>query len=243
MRVTGSRELKPHKKLMRLPFDGKSLRDNENASLQHAVELMKSAREGAGRDADIYIECAERLSPRTFEKVEGLFKPYNPAWFEEPIPFENPKEMIRLQRNVSTPIATGERLLSRWEFRELLEGGGCKIIQPDLMHAGGITEVYKIAAMAETYYISVAPHNPGGPICNLAAMHLAAAIPNFLVLEQMENERQLRDEISTEPVLYEDGFFVVPDGPGLGTDLDLDLLKEHSYKPQPTSGTPDTIWR
>ena len=99
--------------------------------------------------------------------------------------------MAQLQRDIRTPIATGERLLSRFEYRELLENGGCRIIQPDLMHAGGFTEIRKIAALADMYSIPVAPHNPGGPICTAAAMHLAAAIPNFLILEQMSYQDAL----------------------------------------------------
>ena len=145
--------------------------------------------------------------------------------------------MISLQREMPVPIATGERLLSRWEYRELLEGGGCAIIQPDLMHAAGITEVSKIATVADTYYIPVAPHNPGWPICNLAAMHLAASIPNFLILEQMEGERALRDALCTDPVAYHDGYFDLPTKPGLGTDLKLDVLEERAFRPQPCRGS------
>ena len=151
--------------------------------------------------------------------------------------------MVRLQREISVPIATGERLLSRWEYRELPEGGGCKVVQPDLMHPAGITEVRKIAALADTYYVPVAPHNPGGPICTLAAMHLAAAIPNFFILEQMEDERPLRDALCTEPVRYAEGYFELPTGPGLGTDLDLEALKDHPFKPQPVAGSSELLWR
>jgi galactonate dehydratase len=141
------------------------------------------------------------------------------------------------------PIATGERLLSRWQFQELINGGGCKVIQPDLMHAAGITEVRKIAAMADTAYIPVAPHNPGGPICMLAAVHLAAAIPNFLTLEQMEEERPLRDELCTKPLRYADGFVDLPTGPGLGTDLKLELLANRPSKPQPMRQSAESLWR
>jgi galactonate dehydratase len=151
--------------------------------------------------------------------------------------------MVALQREMPVPIATGERLLSRWEFRELIEAGGCKIIQPDVMHGAGITEMRKIANMADTYYIPVAPHNPGGPICNLAAMHVAAAIPNFHILEQMENERALRDELCTDPVRTVEGCFELSDKPGLGTDLYLDVLKDRSFRPQPSAGSSESLWR
>jgi galactonate dehydratase len=111
------------------------------------------------------------------------------------------------------------------------------------MHAAGITEVRKIAALADTYYVPVAPHNPGGPICTLAAMHLAAAIPNFFILEQMEDERPLRDALSTEPVRYADGFFELPTGPGLGTDLNLEALRDRPFKAQPVAGSSESLWR
>jgi len=204
---------------------------------------MAAAREGAGEDAEIFVECGERLSPRTAVLAAHAFAPYRPGWFEEPIPFENAKAMAQLAREMPVPIATGERLLSRWEYRELLESGGCKVIQTDLMHAAGITEVRKIATLADTYYLPVAPHNPAGPICTLAAMHLAAAIPNFLILEQMEGERPLRDAVCTEPVRYENGFFHLPTTPGIGTDLNLDALATHAFRPQPMARSSESLWR
>ena len=224
-------------------FDRERLRENEAREIARAAGLMAAAREGAGPDVEIFVECAERLSPRTAVLAARAFAPHRPGWFEEPIPFETARAMVQLQRELPVPIATGERLLSRWEFRELLEGGGCKVIQPDLMHAAGITEVRKIAALADTYYIPVAPHNPGGPICMLAAMHLSAAIPNFLILEQMEDERPLRDQLCTEPVRYADGSFALPTGPGLGTDLNLDVLAERSSRSQPVAGSSESLWR
>ena len=225
------------------PFNTKRLRENEARAIAHAAELMAAAREGAGPEVEIFVECGERLSPRTAVMAAQAFMPSRPGWFEEPIPFENAKAMVRLQQQMPVPIATGERLLSRWEYRELLEGGGCKIIQPDVMHAAGLTEVRKIATMADTYYIPVAPHNPGGPICTLAAMHLAAAIPNFYILEQMEDERRLRDELCTNPVRFRDGCFELPTTPGLGTDLRLEALKERPFQPQPISGSTESLWR
>jgi galactonate dehydratase len=151
--------------------------------------------------------------------------------------------MVRLCREMPVPLATGERLLTRWDYRELLQEGGCHVAQPDVMHCAGLTECKRIAALADMHYIPIAPHNPGGPICTLAAMHLAAAIPNFLVLEQMEEERALRDELCTEPVRFVDGHFELPTGPGLGTDLNLDALAERGAQPQPVSGSYESHWR
>ena len=225
------------------PFDPQALRDNEARTLAQAAEMMAAARAGAGPEAEIFVECAEHLSPRTALLAARAMLPARPGWFEEPIPFENAAAMVALQRELPVPIATGERLLSRWEARPLLEAGGCQVLQPDVMHAGGLTECKRIAALADTYYISIAPHNPGGPICNLAAMHLAAAIPNFLILEEMESERQLRDAVCTEPVRYAAGHFELPSAPGLGTDLNLEALAEHRFRPQPVSGSSEGLWR
>jgi galactonate dehydratase len=195
---------------------------------------------------DIFVECGEKLSLRTAPLVAQAFLPYRPGWFEEPIPCENAKAMVELQRILPVSIATGERLVTRWEYRELLEGQGCRIIQPDLTHCSGITEVKRICAMADTYYISVAPHNSAGPIGTLAALHLAAAIPNFYILEQMEEERSMRDSICTEPLRFENGSFALPTGPGLGTDLKLDVLaasQDRQARATPLRTGSERIWR
>jgi galactonate dehydratase len=224
------------------PLTREALKADEAGAIARAAEKMAAAREGAGPNVDIFIECSELLSPRTAVMLDRALQPYRPGWFEEPIPFENAAVMVRLQREIATPIATGERLLSRYEFRELLEGGGCKIVQPDLMHAGGITEVRRIASFADTYCVPVAPHNPGGPICTMASMHLAAAIPNFYVLEQMEPQREFRDRASKPAIVFENGHFVLPEAPGWGLELDLDLLKDKPFRPQPRSERGGALW-
>jgi galactonate dehydratase len=224
-----------------LTFDG--LRANEARELRLATELMAAAREGAGPDTEIFIECSESLSPRLAVRLDEAFAPYRPGWFEEPMPFENARAMAQLQRDIRTPIATGERLLSRFEYREIIEQGGCRIIQPDMMHAGGFTEIRKICALADTYYITVAPHNPGGPICTMAAMHLAAAIPNFFVLEQMEPQRATRDRASRPAVVFEDGHFLLPAAPGLGIEPDLAVLESFAFQPQPRAERSGSLYK
>ena len=226
-----------------IPYRAEELHTNEAATIARGARLMAAAREEVGDEIEIYIECAEYLSPRTARMAAEALRPYRPAWFEEPIPFENHAEMGRLRDQLPVPIATGERLLSRWDFASLFANGGCDVVQPDVMHCGGLTEAKRIAELAEIHYVPVAPHNPGGPICTLASMHLAAAIPNFLVLEQMESERQMRDLISTRPIQMTNGCFELPDAPGLGTDLDLDVLKDHAFRPQPQQSATHTRWR
>src|SRR5579859_6226989 len=224
-------------------IDRRLLRESERAAMRRAENLLAGAREGAGDDCDIMIELAELLSPRTAVQLAEALAPYRPYWFEEPIPFENARAMATLQRDLAVPIATGERLLSRWEFRELLELQGCRIIQPDLMHAGGISEVKRIASMADTHYILVAPHNSGGPIVTLAAIHLAASIPNFLILEQMEVEQPLRAALCDTPPVIVDGHFLLPDKPGLGADIDVAAVQARAFQAQPISGSTESLWR
>jgi len=225
------------------PFSYEGLRDDEAGEIRRAAALIEAARDGLGPDGEIFIECSEFLSPRTAVMMDDALRPFRPGWFEEPIPFENAKAMAQLQRDLRTPIATGERLLSRFEYREILENAGCRIIQPDLMHAGGFTEIRKIAAFADMYSIPVAPHNPGGPICTAAAMHLAASIPNFLILEQMEPQRAFRDQASTIPIRFENGNFLLPEGPGLGIEPNLEALRDKPFRPQPPTERTGSLYR
>lgn len=204
---------------------------------------IRSSVAGAGTDSDIFIECSEFPSPRTLLRLEDALAPYRPGWFEEPIPFENAAVMAQMQSQLRTPIATGERLLSRYEFRELLEKGGRRIAQPDVMLCGGITEFKRIAAFADTYYIPIAPHNSGGAVAFAATMHLVAAIPNFYILEQTEDQRAVRDRASQTPFELRDGHFILSDRPGLGVDYDLDAMNNYPARPQLPRVRPGALWQ
>jgi len=224
------------------PFAFQALRNDFAGSISRTRELMAAAREGAGPEMEIYIECSELLSPRTAPAMLDALSPFRPGWIEEPFPFEGPHAIARLQAETSIPIAVGERLLSRYEFREILEKSGCRIVQPDIMHGGGFTELRRIAALAETYQVVVAPHNPGGPICTAASMHLAASIPNFLVLEQIEPDRDTRDALATRPIALSDGHVVLPQGPGLGVDLDISQLRTGTPPSPPPRERPGSLF-
>jgi galactonate dehydratase len=216
----------------------------EAAAIGRGAEMMAAAREAAGPEMDIAIECGEGFTPRTAVLAGQALAPYRPLWFEEPIGFENAKAMAQLKRELPVPIAAGERILSRYEFRELVELGAVDVYQPDLMHAGGITEVKKIASLVDTYYRPIAPHVPGGPVMFNMTLHLAAAIPNFLILEDMEHDRELRESIlTTPPPKREKGAVLLPEGPGLGVDLDVEKIKARPYQPQPQTGRSAQPWR
>jgi galactonate dehydratase len=226
------------------PFRGYAMRRSEYDTLMHETSLMEAARDGAGPSVDIFCDLGERLSVRTAVMAAKAFEPFRPTFFEEPLPYENVPAMVELKRQMPSciAIATGEHFSNRWEFRELVEGGGVDFLQPDICHGGGITELKRIAAFADMHFKLLAPHNSGGPISTLASMHLLAAIPNAYILEQMEDERELRDSISTKPVKFEDGCFVLPTEPGLGTDLNLDAVKERAFKPHPPRHNTVSHW-
>jgi galactonate dehydratase len=218
------------------PFPRRKGPGEETRVIAEGRERMAAVREAVGPGVDILIECGEQFTPRAALLAARAVEEFHPFWIEEPISRENPRALAELKRAFPVPIATGENLLSRWEFRELLDLQAADVIQPDLVHAGGLTEVRKIASLADMHYVPLAPHNSGGPIATLMSLHLMAAIPNFLILEQMEYERELRASVSTSPLTFEDGCFKLPTGPGWGTDIDLDALADYPYRPHPASG-------
>ena len=149
------------------------------------------------------------------------------AWLEEPILFDNADAMAEFARSVNVPVATGEQLYTRWEFRALLEQNAVGIIQPDICHAGGFSELHKLASMAETYYVTVSPHNSNGPISTIASLHLDMAINNCHMQELFLNSLDYYQEVLTNPLIVEDGYGAPPDGPGWGADLDDAVLAKY----------------
>ncbi|MDP6506952.1 MAG: galactonate dehydratase [Planctomycetota bacterium] len=190
--------------------------------MDHAVEIFAAMREEAGPDFDLAIDFHGAIPPAMAKQLIKAYEPYSPFFIEEPINCQNVDVMAELARSTHIPIATGERLFTKWAFREVLEKQAATVLQPDLCHAGGIMECRFIAAMAETYYGSVAPHNPLGPISLAAALQLAACTPNFLVQEQVS----LGDGYLTEPFAVKEGFIDLPTKPGLGIEIDEDAIQD-----------------
>ncbi len=186
-------------------------------------------REAAGEDCDIAIDFHGAISPATAKVLIKALEPHQPMFIEEPVQCQNVEAMTEIARGTHLPIATGERLFTKWAFREVLEKQAATILQPDLCHAGGITETRLIAGMAESYYAAIAPHNPLGPIALAAGLQLAASIPNFLCQEQVN----LGDGYLKAPFRVREGFVDRPLGPGLGVELDEDALADklgHHWK-------------
>jgi galactonate dehydratase len=190
--------------------------------IDKAVERFALLRETAGDDADIGIDFHGAISPPNAAILINALEPYQPFFIEEPVNCQQVDVMAELARKTHLPIATGERIFTKWGFREILEKGAATILQPDLCHAGGIFECRLIAGMAEAYYASIAPHNPLGPISLAAGIQLSASIPNFLCQEQVN----LGEGYLKKPFEVVDGHIPIPDGPGLGIELDEEALAD-----------------
>jgi galactonate dehydratase len=196
-----------------------------------AIALVEAVRDAIGPEADLFIEMHGRFTPSTAVRLAQALGPYEPAWIEEPVPPENLRALKKVAEQVRLPIATGERIHLRHEFRELFELQAADVIQPDPTMCGGISETRKLAAWAEAYYVLVAPHNVGGPVSTAASLHLAAAIPNFKVLEHFNDftEAYVKAAAPGNPEVV-DGYFALPSGTGLGAVLDEDLVREYPQR-------------
>jgi galactonate dehydratase len=199
------------------------------AEVHYAVEKFAELRHAAGDDADLAIDFHGAISPALAKVLIKALEPHNPMFIEEPINCQEHDVMAEIARGTHLPIATGERVFTKWGFREVLEKKAATILQPDLCHAGGITEVRLIAGLAEAYYATIAPHNPLGPISLAAGVQLAASIPNFLCQEQVS----LGEGYLKQPFVVRKGYLDLPTGPGLGIELDEDALADkigHDWK-------------
>jgi galactonate dehydratase len=192
------------------------------AAIQRAAEGFAASRQAAGPDCDLAAEFHGAIQPQTSKLLIKALEPYQPFFIEEPVQSQNVDVLADIARGTHLPIATGERIFTKWEFREILEKRAASILQPDVSHAGGITECRLIAGMAEAYYVPLAPHCPLGPIALAAGLQLAASIPNFLCQEQVG----LGEGYLKKPFEVEKGYVPIPTGPGLGVELDENAVAD-----------------
>lgn len=211
------------------PFGGEQVAKIER--IEHGIALVEAVREAVGSQIEIGIDIRARLNIWSARRVAHHLEAFNIAWMEEPILWDNPEALAQFARDVRVPIATGEQLYTRWGFRALLEQNAVGIIQPDICHAGGITELKKIASMAETYYVTLAPHNSNGPLSTIASLHLDMCIHNSLMQEIFLSSIALYNEVLTRPIAVIDGYCIPPEGPGWGVDLKSDVLAKYPPKP------------
>jgi galactonate dehydratase len=205
----------------------------EHERIAAFAERIGQLRAAVGPHVDIMVDDHGRGRSAAAIRLIRALEPYRLFFFEEATQPDDIESLVHVRAaNLTTDLATGERLYSKWEYLPLLERRLVDVIQPDLCHAGGITECKKIAALAEAYYVQVAPHNPQGPLSTAAAAHLAMAIPNFLILEYVRQE-PYRDQVLREAWTVEDGHLRVPDRPGLGVELDEEAIAANPYRPRP----------
>ncbi|MEM2904113.1 MAG: galactonate dehydratase [Candidatus Bathyarchaeia archaeon] len=210
------------------PFEVDQLSHSSSISdILDAVEKVRAVREAVGRDVEVLIEGHGKFNAHTAIKVGKKLERFDPYFFEEPVPQENVDAMAKVAAHLDLPIATGERVYTRNGFRDYLEKEAADIIQPDLTNTGGISEAKKIAAMAEGYYVPLAPHNPNGPVSTMASVHLAVAIPNFVILEYVANDVPWVGEITAEPIEVKNGHIELPMKPGLGIELNEEEVVKH----------------
>jgi galactonate dehydratase len=210
------------------PF-GAGLLQIDRAERLRSVGLVEAIRDAVGPEVEIMVEMHGRFAPATAVAVARDLARFEPFWIEEPVPPENLKALAKVAARVDVPVATGERIHTRYDFRELLELQAADILQPDIAHFGGISETRRLAATAETHYLHVAPHNVGGPVATAANLHLAACTPNFLVQEHFNDfaDSWVLDVAPGLPRVGHDGAFPLPSGPGLGVTVDWDAAAEH----------------
>jgi galactonate dehydratase len=196
------------------------------AHTEKLVEIFAAMRQAAGPEVDIAIDFHGAVAPQTAKRLVKALEPYHPFFIEEPVQCQNVDVLADITHSTSVPIATGERLFTKWGFREVLEKRAASILQPDLSHAGGIMETRLIAGMAEAYYAGIAPHCPLGPIAFASCLQLDAAIPNFLCQEGGRHTTPQMDGYLKVPFRNVDGYVPLPTGPGLGIELDDEAMAD-----------------
>lgn len=211
------------------PF-GKEYLNIDPKHLNDALDCIAAVKDAVGDQVHLIIEGHGRFNVPTAVRIGNALEKFGILWFEEPIPPDDKKGIAWVRSKIATPVSGGERLYSRFEYADYLRMECADFWQPDVSHAGGIMEVRKIAAMAESHYIPVCPHNPSGPVANAATLQLAACIPNFYLLETMANDIPWRADVSTEKVKFENSEMFIPDLPGLGIDINEEEIAKHLYE-------------
>jgi galactonate dehydratase len=216
------------------------------AAVRAAEDRLREVREAVGPEIDIGVDFHGRVTKPMVKRLAEALEPYDPMFIEEPVLPEHNDSLPAIAVHTSIPIATGERMFSRWDFKEVFESGSVDVIQPDLSHAGGITEVKKIADMAEAYDVALAPHCPLGPIALASCIQVDICSPNALIQEQSLDIHYNRggdvlDYLAGPGVFeYEEGYVAAPDGPGLGIELNEEYIEQQAEK---TVDWHNPVWR
>lgn len=202
-----------------------------NEELDRALSCVGAVRDAVGLKTDLLIEGHGRFNVPTGIRIAKELEQFRPMWFEEPVPPDDTESLKAVRDKSPVAISAGERLYTLRGFQELFRLRAADYIQPDVSHAGGLMEMKKIGAAADSHYISFAPHNPSGPVANAAALILAACCPNFSILEIMYSDVTWRKEIVKEELVLQNGKLKIPDKPGLGIELNEEACLLHPYRP------------
>lgn len=210
------------------PYSFQGGRELSLHELSRSEYSVRRIREAVGDRADILFGTHGQMTTSSAIRLAKRLEPYDPLWYEEPCPPDQMEAFARVAHATSIPVATGERLTTRFEFHQALKAG-VSILQPDIGRSGGIWETKKIATMAELYNAQIAPHIYCGPIAHAAAAHLAFSLPNFLILETIQTE--FHDTVVQRPLTWQDGYLLPPTEPGLGIELNEEVVLAHPYTP------------
>ena len=197
-------------------------------AMDKSATFCKRIREAVGNQCDLLFGTHGQMTPASAIRLAKQLEPYSPMWFEEPVPPGQNEAMSRVASQTSIPVATGERLTTKYEFHDVLKHGAASILQMNLGRVGGILEAKKIASIAEVYYAQIAPHLYNGPIGAAASIQLAAATPNFLIQDSIGVWDGFHADVLQEKIEWKDGYIIPSDKPGLGVDLNMDVVKAHS---------------
>jgi 2-dehydro-3-deoxyphosphogalactonate aldolase len=207
-------------------FDGRQL---SLEALALCERFMRQLREAVGTKADLLFGTHGQMTAAGAIRLARRLEPYDPLWFEEPVPPDAPEEMAKVARATTIPIATGERLATKYDFARLLRAGAAAILQMNLGRVGGLLEAKKIAALAEVDHVQLAPHLYCGPVVGAANIQLATCSPNFLILESIERWQGFHAQVLMKPIRWEAGYVIPPEEPGLGVELNEAVLAQHPY--------------
>ncbi len=208
-------------------FDGRQL---SLEALDLCERFVKRLREAVGSKADLLFGTHGQMTAAGAIRLARRLEPYDPLWFEEPVPPDAPEEMAKVARATTIPIATGERLTTKYDFGRLLDAGAAAILQMNLGRVGGLLEAKKIAGMAEVRHVQIAPHLYCGPIVGAANIQLATCSPNFLIQESIERWQGFHSDILVKPIRWEEGYIIPPTEPGLGVELNEALIAKYPYR-------------
>ncbi|NIE64619.1 mandelate racemase/muconate lactonizing enzyme family protein [Burkholderia sp. Ax-1719] len=196
--------------------------------LDRCETFCRKVREAVGNKADILFGTHGQMVPSSAIRLAKRLEKYDPLWFEEPVPPGQPDAMAEVAKHTSIPISAGERLITKYEFHKLLEAGAASIIQLNVARVGGLLEAKKVATLAEVYYAQIAPHLYNGPIGAAASIQLAACTPNFLIQESIGTWGGFHAEVLKQPIQWEEGYIIPSKAPGLGVELNMDVVRAHS---------------